>query len=169
MFNLESKLLKIRKISHCDSLSQNVASTSLNPNANSFTSSYPTNSSLTNVLRSNATEINVQPTNFDNFRSMQNTHRDLQSKNNLYNQGFSSVSNSSQNHRLPKLDLPHLDEDILQWQTFWDSYESTINFNSNFTEIQKFSYVKAKLLKVSHWQMPFALQPSVYSNRIVNY
>ncbi|VDI64827.1 Hypothetical predicted protein [Mytilus galloprovincialis] len=85
MFNLESKLRKIRKITHSDSISQNVASTSLDPNANSFTPSYPTNSSLTNanVIRSNETEINVQPTNFDNFRSMQNTHRDLQSTNNL--------------------------------------------------------------------------------------
>ncbi|CAG2213730.1 unnamed protein product [Mytilus edulis] len=85
MFNLESKLRKIRKITHSDSISQNVASTSLDPNANSFIPSYPTNSSLTNanVIRSNETEINVQPTNFDNFRSMQNTHRDLQSTNNL--------------------------------------------------------------------------------------
>ncbi|XP_063447017.1 uncharacterized protein LOC134726541 [Mytilus trossulus] len=146
MFNLESKLRKIRKI-YSDSISQNVASTSLDPNANSFTQSYPTNSSITNanVIRSNETEINVQPTNFDNFRSMQNTHRDLQSTNNLYNQGFSSVSNSSQNHRLPKLDLPHFDGEILQWQTFWDSYESTIHFNSTLTEIQKFSYLKAQL------------------------
>ncbi|CAG2189873.1 unnamed protein product [Mytilus edulis] len=97
MFNLESKLRKIRKI-YSDSISQNVASTSLDPNANSFMPSYPTNSSLTNanVIRSNETEINVQPTNFDNFRSMQNTHRDLQSTNNLYNQGFSSVSNSKE-------------------------------------------------------------------------
>ncbi|VDI74375.1 Hypothetical predicted protein [Mytilus galloprovincialis] len=37
MFNLESKLRKIRKITHSDSISQNVASTSLDPNANSFT------------------------------------------------------------------------------------------------------------------------------------
>ncbi|CAG2206374.1 unnamed protein product [Mytilus edulis] len=91
MFNLESKLRKIRKI-YSDSISQNVASTSLDPNANSFMPSYPTNSSLTNanVIRSNETEINVQPTNFDNFRSMQNTHRDLQSTNN-----FTDIEESS--------------------------------------------------------------------------
>ncbi|CAC5415678.1 unnamed protein product [Mytilus coruscus] len=76
---------------------------------------------------------------------MQNTHRDLQSTNNLYNQGFSSVSNSSQNHRLPQLDIPHFDGEILQWQTFCDSYESTIHFKSNLKEIQKFSYLKAQL------------------------
>ncbi|CAC5414891.1 unnamed protein product [Mytilus coruscus] len=95
MFNLESKLRKIRKISHSDSLSQNVASTSLDPNANSFTPAYPTNSSLTNanVIHSNETEINVQPTHFDNFRSMQNTHRDLQSTNNL-----SAVVRTSKGH-----------------------------------------------------------------------
>ncbi|CAG2223883.1 unnamed protein product [Mytilus edulis] len=41
MFNLESKLRKIRKITHSDSISQNVASTSLDPNANSFNPSHP--------------------------------------------------------------------------------------------------------------------------------
>ncbi|CAC5379129.1 unnamed protein product [Mytilus coruscus] len=77
MFNLESKLRKIRKLSHSDSLSQNVrvASTSLDPNANRFTPTYPTNISFTNanVIHSNETGINV--THFDNFRCMQNTHR----------------------------------------------------------------------------------------------
>ncbi|CAC5381536.1 unnamed protein product [Mytilus coruscus] len=123
MFNQESKLQKIRKkLSHINSLSQNVrvASTSLDPNANSFTPTYQTNSSLTNdnVIHSNGNGINVQQTHFDDFRSMLNTLHDLQSTSYLYNQGFSSVSNSSQNHRLSKLDLAQFDGDILQWQTF---------------------------------------------------
>ncbi|XP_071123517.1 uncharacterized protein [Mytilus edulis] len=58
---------------------------------------------------------------------------------------FLRYLNSSQNQRLPKLDLSHFDGEILQWQTFWDFYESTIHFNSTLTEIQKFSYLKAQL------------------------
>ena len=48
-------------------------------------------------------------------------------------------------HRLPKLDLPHFDGDVLQWSTFWDSYESTIHLNHTLTAVQKFSYLKAQL------------------------
>lgn len=109
MFNLQSKLRRIRNISQSESPSKNVrvASTSLDPKTNSFTPTYPTDSSLTNanVIHSNETEINAQQTHFDSFRSMQNTDRDLHSSNNLYIQCFSSVSNSSQNHSLHKLDL----------------------------------------------------------------
>ncbi|XP_062615533.1 uncharacterized protein LOC134277232 [Saccostrea cucullata] len=49
------------------------------------------------------------------------------------------------NYRLPKLNLPHFDGDILEWNTFWDSYESTIHRNQTLTPIQKFSYLKAQL------------------------
>ncbi|KAH3699477.1 hypothetical protein DPMN_074433 [Dreissena polymorpha] len=51
---------------------------------------------------------------------------------NLQNKGrtlsdISFVSNSSHYHRLPKLSLPTFNGDILQWQTFWDSFETTVN------------------------------------------
>ncbi|CAC5414706.1 unnamed protein product [Mytilus coruscus] len=41
-----------------------------------------------------------------------------------------------------------VDGGVIQWSTFhiWDSYESTIHFNSSLTPIQKFSYLKAQLL-----------------------
>lgn len=54
-------------------------------------------------------------------------------------------SSSSQYHRLPKLSLPTFNGDILQWQTFWDSFESTIHLNVNLTDVQKFSYLKSQL------------------------
>ena len=58
-----------------------------------------------------------------------------------------SVPHTNMNHhRLPKLDLPQFDGDVLQWNTFWDSYESTIHYNSTLTPIQKFSYLKAQLV-----------------------
>ncbi|XP_033762684.1 uncharacterized protein LOC117344144 [Pecten maximus] len=57
----------------------------------------------------------------------------------------SSSSVSSQFHKLPKLILPTFDGDILQWKTFWDSFQSTIHFNICLTDIHKFSYLKAQL------------------------
>ncbi|XP_061173695.1 uncharacterized protein LOC133182864 [Saccostrea echinata] len=52
---------------------------------------------------------------------------------------------ATSNHRLPKLDLPHFYGDVLEWNTFWDSYESTIHCNHTLMPIQKFSYLKAQL------------------------
>ena len=69
-----------------------------------------------------------------------------QSTSNMLNSQMSSISHaSSQNHRLPKLDLPTFDGNILNWQTFWDAFNSTIHLNTTLTEIQKFSYLKAQL------------------------
>ena len=53
-------------------------------------------------------------------------------------------SNTSQFHKLPKLTLPTFDGDILKWQTFWDSFESTVHNNASLTDIQRFSYLKLK-------------------------
>ena len=57
----------------------------------------------------------------------------------------SNSANSAQFYRLPKISLPSFSGDILQWQSFWDSYESTINSNANLTDVQKFTYLKSQL------------------------
>ncbi|XP_071170927.1 uncharacterized protein [Mytilus edulis] len=49
-------------------------------------------------------------------------------------------------HKLPKLDLPSFTGDILTWQTFWESFETTIHHNPSLTNIQKFSYLKSQVL-----------------------
>jgi len=57
----------------------------------------------------------------------------------------SYTSNTSQYHRLPKLTLPTFNGDIFLWQTFWDSFESTVHLNVNLTDVQKFSYLRSLL------------------------
>ena len=54
-------------------------------------------------------------------------------------------ANSAQFYRLPKMALLSFSGDILQWQPFWDSYESTIHANTNLTDVQKFTYLKSQL------------------------
>ena len=49
------------------------------------------------------------------------------------------------NHRLPKLTLPKFSGNILEWQTFWESYESAVHFNPSLTNIEKFNYLKSQL------------------------
>ncbi|XP_053372929.1 uncharacterized protein LOC123565249 [Mercenaria mercenaria] len=57
----------------------------------------------------------------------------------------STLSHSSIYHRLPKLDLPKFDGNILDWQSFWDSYESAIHTNPSLSGVQKFNYLKSSL------------------------
>jgi len=47
-------------------------------------------------------------------------------------------TSSTQFSKLPKLTLPTFDGDILQWQSFWDYFESSIHSNGNLTDVQKF-------------------------------
>ena len=54
-------------------------------------------------------------------------------------------SNSSQFHKLPKLELKKFDGNILNWQSFWDSYETAVHSNHTLTDSQKFNYLKSLL------------------------
>ncbi|XP_060570545.1 uncharacterized protein LOC132728870 [Ruditapes philippinarum] len=46
-------------------------------------------------------------------------------------------------HKLPKLTIPNFDGDLTNWQTFWDSYESSIHLNSTLSDVQKFNYLRS--------------------------
>ncbi|XP_060588880.1 uncharacterized protein LOC132744245 [Ruditapes philippinarum] len=68
------------------------------------------------------------------------------------NNGNSSLQNVSTFHsntslyqRLPKLSLPVFSGDILEWQSFWDAFDSSVHQNPNLTEVQKFNYLKTQL------------------------
>ena len=54
-------------------------------------------------------------------------------------------SQSSQFHKLPKLSLPIFTGNILEWQTFWDSFESSLHHNDSLSDIQRFSYLRSLL------------------------
>ena len=54
-------------------------------------------------------------------------------------------SQSSQFHKLPKLSLPIFTGNILEWQTFWDSFESSVHHNDSLSDIQRFSYLRSLL------------------------
>ena len=55
------------------------------------------------------------------------------------------VPSQSLNSRLPKLILPVFSGDPLDWQTFWDSFNTAVHINPILGCIQKFNYLKAQL------------------------
>ena len=56
-----------------------------------------------------------------------------------------NTSQSSQFHKLPKLSLPIFTGNILEWQTFWDSFVSSVHHNDSLSDIQMFSYLRSLL------------------------
>ena len=57
----------------------------------------------------------------------------------------STTSASSLRVRLPKLELKRFDGNILNWQTFWDRFSSSVHNQENISDIDKFSYLKGLL------------------------
>ena len=47
--------------------------------------------------------------------------------------------------KLPKLVIKEFDEDIMNWQTFWDQYYSSVHSKNNLSDIDKFTYLKSLL------------------------
>ena len=147
MLNLETKIRELRTFLHESRPKSNPSSSAntlapLNPEADTFSP----HTSTANTVPSLVSHENGVHSQDMNFMHLPSTHSHVQPTSSMFNQGLSSASTtSSQNHRLPKLDLPYFNGDVLQWQTFWDSYESTIHYNSSLTDIQKFSYLKAQL------------------------
>ena len=75
--------------------------------------------------------------------------------------------NSAHYQRLPKLTLPNFDGDVQTWQTFWDSFESTVHQNSNLTDVERFSYLKSQLEgEVARTINGFALTHTNYARAV---
>ena len=47
--------------------------------------------------------------------------------------------------RLPKLSIPTFTGDPLNWQSFWDCFDSAVNSNPTLSNVQKLSYLRAQL------------------------
>ena len=47
------------------------------------------------------------------------------------------------NMKLPKLELKSFSGNYEEWQSFWDTFESAVNRNTNISRIQKFTYLKS--------------------------
>ena len=43
------------------------------------------------------------------------------------------------------MSLPHFDDNLLKWTSFWDSFESTIHSSSDLPDVDKFNYLRSLL------------------------
>ena len=66
----------------------------------------------------------------------------------LSNQGSSSQSDVPVN--LPKLNIKKFNGDIINWQGFWDQFDSAINQKENISVIDKFNYLTSYLCDSAH-------------------
>ena len=58
---------------------------------------------------------------------------------------MSISSTSVRNPSLPKIQIPKFSGDVLDWQSFWDSFSALIHENDTIPVISKFIYLKANL------------------------
>ena len=60
--------------------------------------------------------------------------------------------------------MPEFDGEIADWQTFWDSYESTVHLNATLSDVQKLTYLRSP--SASSAIAGFPLTNANYSNAI---
>ena len=56
-----------------------------------------------------------------------------------------SLGSGSQSVKLPKLELPKFSGDVLEWSTFWEQFEASVD-NSDLPEVSKFVYLRSLLV-----------------------
>ncbi|XP_052699402.1 uncharacterized protein LOC128176925 [Crassostrea angulata] len=64
---------------------------------------------------------------------------------NLNPNSNSGATHSANSHKLPKLNLPIFEGNLLEWQTFWDCYNTSIHGNNSLSDVEKFSYLRSLL------------------------
>ena len=52
--------------------------------------------------------------------------------------------------KLPKLELPKFDGDVLKFQNFWEQFEAAVHDNDNVPAVQKFTYQRSVLEGVAY-------------------
>ena len=78
------------------------------------------------------------------------THIEVLAGRTLRNESVSTTGSengdgrTSNNTKLPKLNLPTFNGDVLQWQSFFDSFTAAID-NKNIAPVEKFGYLRGQL------------------------
>ena len=92
-------------------------------------------------LREQKTEIQKKDSKLDELLGIQT---ELMKK--LVHQTTEKLVISSESVRLPKIEIPTFDGNILTFKEFWDAFEVCIDNNKRLSPVEKFTYLKSKLL-----------------------
>ena len=60
-------------------------------------------------------------------------------------QDHTSLVVAEVNTKLPKIELKPFGGDILEWQTFWDQFQSAVHNKPKLADVDKFTYLKSLL------------------------
>ena len=69
-------------------------------------------------------------------------------------------------YKLPTLDLPTFSDDILLWQTFWESFESTVHTKLALSSIQKFTQTHNEA-QICIWGLSLTRSNYMYEQAVV--
>ena len=73
----------------------------------------------------------------------------LEIKKLLYNPGHAPEATTptaeTRGVKLPKIDVPMFDGDILHWQTFWEQFSVAIHDRTNISDTEKLVYLRHSL------------------------
>ena len=66
-------------------------------------------------------------------------------------QAISGSAECKRSHlKLPKLELPKFDGDVLTFHNFWDLFDAAVHDNDNVPDVQKFTYLRSALEGVAY-------------------
>ena len=91
---------------------------------------------MTKVDRILTKIYNLETNNSEHFSARQTTSNHTRSPSN---------PTETVKVKLPKLELKPFDGNILNWQPFWDRFQSSIDSNSNISPVDKFAYLQSFL------------------------
>ncbi|XP_068750876.1 uncharacterized protein [Montipora capricornis] len=87
----------------------------------------------------------------DNALDIAQEYISKQSVSKVDEQTSSGSAEHKQSHlKLPKLELPKFDGDVLKFQNFWDQFEAAVHDNDNVPAFQKFTYLRSVLEGVAY-------------------
>ena len=89
---------------------------------------------MTKINRVLTKIYNLETNNSEHFSVRQTTSNHTRSPSN---------STETVKVKLRKLELKPFDGNILNWQPFWDSFQSSIDSNSNISPVDKFAYLQS--------------------------
>ena len=83
-------------------------------------------------------------------------------------QTTSGSAQHKQSHlKLPKLELPKFDGDVLKFQNFWDQFEAAVHDNDNVPAVQKFTYLRSVLEGAAYHTIEgFEITSAIYQHAV---
>ena len=89
-------------------------------------------------------KLQIEKMKLQNEKELKSTEIEVRTKENTQRADSQHPTNIA-TVKLPKLMLAKFDGNLLHWQEFWDSFETTIHNNTSLQDVDKLNYLRAQL------------------------